>query len=61
MANTAFGMENGSPAACNRDCAIPFPVPVAHVVCEKCAQRTNDDRVEILIKLFLFWNDCWWK
>jgi hypothetical protein len=32
IANTALAIENVSPAACNRDCAIPFPVPVSHVM-----------------------------
>jgi hypothetical protein len=33
-ANTAFDIEKGSPAECNRACTIPFPVPVSHVMCE---------------------------
>ena len=32
IANPALDIENGSPAACNRDRAIPFPVPVAHCI-----------------------------
>ena len=32
IANTALDTESGSPAACSRDRAIPFPVPVAHYI-----------------------------
>jgi hypothetical protein len=41
IANTAFDIEKGSPAECNRACTIPFPVPVSHVMCEICAWHSN--------------------
>jgi hypothetical protein len=40
IANTAFDIEKGSPAECNRACTIPFPVPVSHIMCEIGARHT---------------------
>lgn len=44
IANTALDIENDSPAACNRDFAIPFPVPVSQVTCEESVQLINIDQ-----------------
>jgi len=55
IANPALDIENGSPAACNRDRAIPFPVPVAHCsawnVCLEHHQQQSAQMLECEQKL----------